>query len=97
MAARLIDAQAPAAAGAVRRLGGIAGIGPQWADRLLGELGLLRLLVAGHDRLAELPPELAATVRSRIGFPVATEDVLAGPGSPTAGRCSARSRSTTAR
>ncbi|WP_250007096.1 SWIM zinc finger family protein [Actinoplanes sp. M2I2] len=79
MAARLVDAQAPTAANAVRRLGSIAGIGPHWADRLLGELALLRLLVSGYERLAELPPELAATVRSRIGFPVATDDVLAGP------------------
>ncbi|MCU7725121.1 DUF5691 domain-containing protein [Actinoplanes sp. KI2] len=79
MAARLVDAQAPTAANAVRRLGGIAGVGPQWADRLLGELALLRLLVAGYERLDQLPPELAATVRSRIGFPVATDDVLAGP------------------
>ncbi|BFU43585.1 SWIM zinc finger family protein [Krasilnikovia sp. MM14-A1004] len=79
MAARLVDAQAPAAAAAVRRLGGLIGIGPLWADRLLGELALLRLLVAGHARLDELPPGLAATVRSRIGFPVATDDVLSGP------------------
>ncbi len=79
MAARLVDAQAPSAANAVRRLGYAAGVGSQWADRLLGELALLRLLVAGHERLADLPPELAATVRSRIGFPVATDDVLAGP------------------
>ncbi|RZU49155.1 SWIM zinc finger protein [Krasilnikovia cinnamomea] len=79
MAARLVDAQAPAAATAVRRLGGLVGVGPLWADRLLGELGLLRLLVAGHERLDELPPGLAATVRARIGFPVATDDVLSGP------------------
>jgi len=79
MAARLIDAQAPTAASAVRRLGGIAGVGPQWADRLLGELGLLRLLVSGHARLDTLPDPLAATVRGRIGFPVSTEEVLAGP------------------
>jgi hypothetical protein len=79
MAARLVDAQAPGAAGAVRRMGSIAGIGPHWADRLLGELALLGLLVSGHERLAELTPELAATVRSRIGFTVAAEDVLAGP------------------
>nr|WP_221377766.1 SWIM zinc finger family protein [Actinoplanes polyasparticus] len=79
MAARLVDAQAGTAAGAVRRLGSVAGVGPQWADRLLGELALLRLLVAGYDRLPELPPELAATVRSRIGFPVPTDEVLAGP------------------
>ncbi|GAB1693235.1 SWIM zinc finger family protein [Krasilnikovia sp. M28-CT-15] len=79
MAARLVDAQAPAAAAAVRRLGSLIGIGPLWADRVLGELALLRLLVAGHARLDELTPGLAATVRSRIGFPVATDDVLAGP------------------
>jgi hypothetical protein len=79
MAARLVDAQAPGAANAVRRLGGFAGVGPQWADRLLGELALLRLLVAGHSRLGALDPALAATVRSRIGFPTPAEEVLAGP------------------
>ncbi|HEV8173921.1 MAG TPA: SWIM zinc finger family protein, partial [Actinoplanes sp.] len=78
MAARLVDAQAPAAASAVRRLGTYAGIGQQWADRLLGDLGLLRLLVAAHERLDTLPAPLAATVRTRIGFPVSSEDVLAG-------------------
>jgi hypothetical protein len=79
MAARLVDAQAPTAASAVRRLGAVAGIGPQWADRLLGDLAMLRLLVAGHERLDTLPPALAATVRARIGFPVAADDVLATP------------------
>lgn len=79
MAARLVDAQAPGAANAVRRLGRIAGVGQHWADRLLGELALLRLLVAGHARLPELPAPLAATVRSRVGVPVPTEEVLAGP------------------
>jgi hypothetical protein len=79
MAARLVDAQAPTVASAVRRLGGVAGIGPHWADRLLGGLAMIRLLVAGHERLDTLPPALAATVRSRIGFPVAQEDVLATP------------------
>jgi hypothetical protein len=79
MAARLVDAQAPTAASAVRRLGNLAGIGPQWADRLLGELGLLRLLVAAHERIDTLPGPLAATVRTRIGFPVGAEEVLAGP------------------
>ncbi|GAA0807878.1 SWIM zinc finger family protein [Spirilliplanes yamanashiensis] len=79
MAARLVDAQAPGAAGAVRRLARLPGSGAHWADRLLGELGLLRLLAAGHERLEQLPGDLAATVRTRIGFPVASEDVLAGP------------------
>ncbi|MFC7534713.1 DUF5691 domain-containing protein [Actinoplanes sp. GCM10030250] len=79
MAARLIDAQAGAAAGAVRRLGGAAGLGPHWADRVLGELAMLRLLVTAHSRLDSLDPALAATVRSRIGFPTSADDVLAGP------------------
>jgi len=75
MAARLIDAQAPGAAGAVRRLAGSASD----AGRLLAELALLRLLVSAHRRLPELPDALAATVRSRVGYPMATDDVLATP------------------
>jgi len=75
MAARLVDAQAPGAAGAVRRLATAASI----PDRLLTELALLRLLVCGHRRLSELPESLAATVRVRVGYPVATADVLETP------------------
>ncbi len=75
MAARLVDAQAPAAAGAVRRLPAVAGT----PERLLADLGLLWLLVRAYQRLDELPPGLAATVRSRIGFTVSTQDVLASP------------------
>ncbi|MDG4831520.1 DUF5691 domain-containing protein [Solwaraspora sp. WMMD1047] len=77
MAARLVDAQAPTAATAVRRLGRLAGVGPHWADRLLGELAMLRLLVAGHRRLDALPADLAATVRARVGYPVGADEVLA--------------------
>ncbi|MEU4570466.1 SWIM zinc finger family protein [Micromonospora sp. NPDC023956] len=79
VAARLVDAQAPAVAGTVRRVGRTTGIGAHWADRLLGELGLIRLLVTAHDRLDALPDDLAATVRSRVGYPVTTEEVLATP------------------
>jgi hypothetical protein len=75
MAARLIDAQAPGAARLVRNLGGYVGD----PERLLTELGLLRLLTAGFSRLDGLPPELAATVRLRVGMPIAAEHVLAGP------------------
>src|SRR6266545_2074241 len=72
MAARLIDAQAPGAARLVRNLADYAGD----PERLLTELGLLRLLAAGFARLDSLPPELAATVRLRVGLPVAAEEVL---------------------
>jgi SWIM zinc finger len=75
MAARLIDAQAPGAARLVRNLGDHVGDPP----RLLVEIGLLRLLAAGFSRLDSLPPELAATVRLRVGMPLAAEEVLAGP------------------
>ena len=75
MAARLVDAQAPGLASSVRRLAAVAGS----PDRLLTELSLLRLLTAGYRRLDELPADLAATVRTRVGLPVATDDVLAGP------------------
>jgi hypothetical protein len=75
MAARLVDAQAPGLASAVRRLAGVAAS----PDRLLSELGLIWLLVQAYGRVDELPDDLAATVRARVGFPVATDDVLAGP------------------
>jgi SWIM zinc finger len=75
MAARLVDAQAPGAARLVRNLADHAGD----PERLLVELGLLRLLASGFCRLDSLPPELAATLRLRVGLPVAAEDVLAGP------------------
>jgi hypothetical protein len=75
MAARLIDAQAPGAARLTRNLGDYL----DNPERLLAELGLLRLLAAGFARLDSLPPELAATVRLRVGLPVSAEEVLAGP------------------
>jgi len=74
MAARLVDAQAPGLASSVRRLAGVASA----PDRLLTELSLLRLVVTGYRRRDSLPDDLAATVRSRVGFPTSTEDVLAG-------------------
>jgi hypothetical protein len=73
-AARLVDAQAPGAARLVRNLA-------EYVDdpeRLLAELGLLRLLSAGFARLDSLSPELAAVIRLRVGMPVAAEQVLAG-------------------
>jgi hypothetical protein len=48
-------------------------------DRLLGELAQLRLLVSGYRRLDTLPEPLAASVRMRVGIPVGSDIVLAGP------------------
>lgn len=79
VAARLVDAQAGALATAVRRLARVAVSGPDWSARLLEEHAMLHLLTAAHARLDALPAPLAATVRSRVGYPVRTEDVLAEP------------------
>jgi hypothetical protein len=75
MAARLVDAKAPGLANSVRRLASVAGA----PERLFTEVSLLWLLVRGYRRLDELPAGLAESIRSRVGFPVATADVLAGP------------------
>jgi hypothetical protein len=77
VAARLVDAQAPGAAGAVRRLAGVTTSGADWAGRALEELGLLHLLAEGWRRRAELPAPLAETVRTRVGFTRSRESMLA--------------------
>ena len=79
VAARMVDAQAPGVAGMLRSLPTeLAGEG--WPGRLLEQLGALHLLVQAHRRIDRLPPDLAATVRSRIGYPVRKADVLTEPG-----------------
>jgi hypothetical protein len=76
LAARMVDAQAPGVAGAVRRAAGVVGRGHGWPGELLEELSLIHLIVSAHDRLADLPPSLADTVQSRIGWTVETARVL---------------------
>ncbi|WP_406862630.1 SWIM zinc finger family protein [Streptomyces sp. HUAS MG47] len=67
-AARMVDAQAPGLAGRVRELGAIPGSGPGWPVRLLEECALTHLLDRAWLSLDRLPPELAATVRTRVGL-----------------------------
>ncbi|GLW11828.1 hypothetical protein Misp01_69560 [Microtetraspora sp. NBRC 13810] len=75
LAKRLIDAQAPGVAGRVSRL---ASLLPQeeWPSRVLEQYALLHLLAVGHRRAPS--GHMGATIRSRIGFPVTREEVLAG-------------------
>jgi hypothetical protein len=77
VAARMVDAQAPGLAGGLRRAAGLIGRGRDWPGRLLAELALLHVLAGASTRLPDLPPDLAATVRSRLGFPIDTAGVLA--------------------
>jgi hypothetical protein len=78
-AERLVDAQAPALAGRVQAMGGIAAAGGSaWPEALLEEAGLVQLLLAAHGRLDDLPDATRADVRGLIGWTVARDDVLAG-------------------
>jgi hypothetical protein len=81
MAARMVDAQAPGVAGMLRGLPGLLARAdaPAWPQHLLDALAGLHLLVVAHRGLDRLPDDLAATVRSRVGYPVAKAGVLAGP------------------
>ena len=80
VAARMVDAQAPGVAAVLRGLGGIGSSGEGWPERLLGAYAQLHLLIRAHDQLDSLPPDLAAVVRSHVGYTVARQEVLAGPG-----------------
>lgn len=78
LARRLVDAQAPGAAGIVSRLAQVRAE-DDWPAGLLAEYSLLHLLAVAYRRRAELPEPLARTVLIRTGFPVTREEVLAGP------------------
>jgi hypothetical protein len=79
IAARMVDAQAPGVAAALRELSAVPSSGDGWPGRLLGEYAQLHLLSRAHERLDTLPPGLAATVRSRVGYPTSRKDVLTRP------------------
>lgn len=78
MAARMVDAQAPGVAGMLRGLPGLLAR-DAWPEHLLDALAGLHLLVVAHRGLDRLPDDLAGTVRSRVGYPVAKAGVLAQP------------------
>ncbi len=67
-AARLVDAQAGGLARLVREMPGLVLSGDGWEARLLHQIALLQLLIAGYRRIQSLPPALAAEVRTRIGW-----------------------------
>jgi hypothetical protein len=77
--ARLIDAQAPGLARRVRGLAGVVSSREGWEQRLLGELGELRLLTRAFERIDDLPPALVDTVRAHVGYTIPVEQVLTTP------------------
>jgi hypothetical protein len=82
MAARMSDAMASGVGGMLRELSVVPLSGDGWPDRLLAGYAQLHLLIRAHERLDELPPGLAATVRSRIGYTTGRQEVLAQPAVP---------------
>jgi hypothetical protein len=77
MGARLVDAQAPGAAGRVRNLAGVVRSGDGWPERLLGEVARLHLLAAGWRHLDALPDAVRADLRHAAGWPWREDEVLA--------------------
>lgn len=78
VAARLTDAQVPALANRVRRIGARVGIGAAWHEHLLADLGALHLLATAGLRLRELPDALADGVATALGWQVRQAQVMAG-------------------
>jgi hypothetical protein len=75
-AARMVDAQATGLANMVRAVPGLMASGPGWERRTTDWLGRLYLLLTAGERLDQLPPELADTVRTALGWATPTKQVL---------------------
>lgn len=75
-AARMVDAQATGLANMVRAVPGLMASGPGWERRTTDWLGRLYLLLTAGERLDQLPPELADTVRTTLGWTTPTKQVL---------------------
>jgi len=79
MAARMVDAQAPAVAARLRALARGDRGAPGRPRHVLAELAFLHLLATAHRDLDALPPAVAATVRTHIGYPMPTATVRTEP------------------
>jgi hypothetical protein len=78
IAARMVDAQA---GGVARRLRELAGLpfqkDPDWATKMLGEIGRLHLLVESYKHIETLSPELQGDVRTLLGWTMKQADLAA--------------------
>lgn len=72
---RLVDAQAPALAARVRKLGDIPGSHANWPARLLHELGRIKLGLQAYRQRDHLPAALVHDLRQWLGWTVTTETV----------------------
>jgi len=79
-AARLVDNQLPGLAAILRELADYPTAGPAWADRLLGRLGELYVLVRAFLNRANLTPTAWQDVAQQVGLTLKKEALLAAPG-----------------
>ena len=75
-AARLVDAQAPGLAARLRQIARVPRSQPEWAARVLEELGLLALITHAARRLEQLPEPLADDVRGALGLTLDKDEVV---------------------
>jgi hypothetical protein len=80
VAARMVDAQAPGLARAVRELAGIPASGEGWPDRLLERMGRLLLLIEGYSRIESLTEPTQADLRSLVGWTQDQKELAGRPG-----------------
>ena len=74
-AKRLVDAQAPGLAGRVARLALLPPSSADAVERLLGELGRIKLLLHAYGRIDQIEPALASEIRQILGWNV-SQDAL---------------------
>jgi len=79
-ASRMVDAQAPGLASAIRRLHAATVSGEGWQIRAADQMGRIAMLLTAGTRLDALPPEFALDVRAALGFTQSKDEALAQPG-----------------
>ena len=79
-AARLVDNQLPGLAATLRELADYPTAGPTWADRLLGRLGELYVLVRAFLNRENLAPTAWQDVAQQVGLTLKKEALLTDPG-----------------
>ncbi|TDN39463.1 hypothetical protein E4631_14520 [Hymenobacter sp. UV11] len=78
-AARLVDNQLPGLAAVLRELAAYPSTGPDWASRLLGQLGELYLLLRAWANRAALPPAAQLEIAQQVGVTLKKDELLADP------------------
>jgi hypothetical protein len=74
-AKRLVDAQAPGLASRVSQLAAIPGSSRDWPERLVSEIGRMKLLLRAWQRIGVLDAALASDVRQIIGWNVGQDEL----------------------